>query len=174
MPHDETSPTRVRIHALAPVSENGCLLLLEEVEGARLLPIFTGPSEAQALALEFSGVTPPRPMTHDLLVSVIEAMGGSVSRVVVSEVKDSTYYARIELKRGDEMISIDARPSDAINVAVRCACPIYVASQVFANTDTIMKPIAEDEIARFKEQLEKADVSREFDALEGRDAPKEN
>src|SRR5450631_4002981 len=91
MPHEEAAPTRVRIHALAPVSESGCLLLLEEVEGARLLPIFTGPSEAQALALEFSGVTPPRPMTHDLLVSVIQAMGGTVSRVIVSEVKDSTY-----------------------------------------------------------------------------------
>jgi bifunctional DNase/RNase len=173
MPHDEAAPTRVRIHALAPVSANGCLLLLEEIEGARLLPIFTGPSEAQALALEFSGVTPPRPMTHDLLVSVIAAMGGSVSRVIVSEIKDSTYFARIEIKRGGETITLDARPSDAINVAARCACPIYVASQVFANTETIMKPIAEDEIARFKAELEKADVSREFEALEGRPAPEE-
>jgi bifunctional DNase/RNase len=113
-------------------------------------------------------------MTHDLLVSTIKAVGWSVARVVVTEVKNNTFYARIHLTRGDEEVSVDARPSDALNVAARSACPIYVATAVFESTDLVMKPISKDELTSFKEKLENADISQIFKDLEGRPAPKEN
>jgi uncharacterized protein len=162
-----------KIRGVAPLSSEGCIVVLEEVEGARLLPIHTGPHEAHALALEASGTARARPLTHDLLLSILTTVGWTVQRIVVTEVKSDVFYARIFLEKEGEERSVDARPSDALNVALRAHCPIYVAQRVFDEAEAILKPIAADELARFKEQLEKVDPSAAFAELEGKPAPKE-
>jgi bifunctional DNase/RNase len=167
------SEAEFRIRGLAPLPTDGCLVVLEEVGGARLLPIHTGSHEAQALALEASGFAPSRPLTYELLVSLLSTVGWAVKRIVVTEVKSEVFYARIFLEKDGEERSVDARPSDALNVALRARCPIFVAQSVFDQAEAILKPIAADELARFKEQLAKEDPSAAFAALEGTPAPKE-
>jgi uncharacterized protein len=174
MPRNDSTDHAVRIHSLSPIAEGGCILLLEEIAGSRLLPIVCGIAEGQALAMKASGIEPLRPMTHDLLASTIEALGGVVERVVVTEVKDDTFYARVHVRRRGEALSIDARPSDALNIAIRCDAPIYVADGVFEKTECVMKPITEDDVERFRRDLEKADPAAVFRALEGKPAPHED
>src|SRR5579883_803999 len=160
-----------RIRGLQPVAPDGCLMVLEEVGGARLLPIHTGSYEAQALALEAAGVPRPRPLTHDLLVSVVAELGWAVKRVAVTEVKDGVFNARIVFEKDGAEKIVDARPSDALNVALRARCPIFVEQRVL--DDAPLKPIEKDELARFREQLEKVDPSKAFEELEGKPAPRE-
>ncbi len=101
----------------------------------RILPIWIGESEAQAIATELLGVGVPRPMTHDLLKSMITSLGGTVRRVVVTELKDNTFYAVIDITTGDgEVLSIDARPSDAMALAIRCGAQIFVDAKVMEDT----------------------------------------
>jgi hypothetical protein len=107
-----------------PNSQRAYALLLREIDGDRRLPIIIGEAEAQAIANELEGVRPQRPMTHDLLRNVIEALGSSVREIVISSIKDGTYYASINFEYSD--VEVDARPSDAIALAVRCQVPMYV------------------------------------------------
>jgi bifunctional DNase/RNase len=164
----------VRIRALAP-SEGGlgCVVLLEEIGGTRMVPIVTGSSEGQAMALKVAGVSVPRPLTHDLLTSVIETTGWKVARVVVTELKDETFYARLDLEKDGETRAVDARPSDAVNVALRTGAPILVSEQVFANVEPLHAPISQGEVEKFKSQLESADLSSVFEELEKKPAPRE-
>lgn len=164
----------VRIRALAP-GENGlgCVVLLEEIDGTRMVPIVTGSSEGQAMAMKVAGVATPRPLTHDLLTNVIEATGWKVARVVVTELKNETFYARLDLEKDGERREIDARPSDAVNVALRTGAPILVAEQVFASVEPLHSPISQGEVAKFKSQLEGADLSRIFEELEKKPGPRE-
>ena len=105
----------------------GYAIILKEVGGERRLPIIIGQSEAQAIAFELEGIKPPRPLTHDLLKNIIETFGYNVSSITINDLKDSTFYAKIkfDVAAVDE---IDARPSDAIAVALKFSAPIYVAS----------------------------------------------
>lgn len=174
MASDPQQPKEVRLHSLAAAGDGqGCILLLEEVGGSRLLPIVTGPAEGQALVLKAAGTRLPRPMTYDLLVSLIAATGFKFERVVVSEIRDGTFYARIHLRKGDETLSVDSRPSDAVNVALRAECPIFVSEGVFADGGPVLKPISGDEIARFKSDLGGELTSKTFEDLGGAPAPKE-
>lgn len=116
----------------SPASNNAYALILKEVEGNRRLPIIIGAFEAQAIALEMEGVIPPRPMTHDLLKSVIDNFGETIEEVYISELREGTFYAKLLF--GASQIEIDARPSDAIALAVRCNAPIYVNSDVMDDT----------------------------------------
>lgn len=116
----------------SPASNNAYALILKEVEGNRRLPIIIGAFEAQAIALEMEGVIPPRPMTHDLLKSVIDNFGESVEEIYISELREGTFYAKLLF--GNSQIEVDARPSDAIALAVRCNAPIYVSSDVMDDT----------------------------------------
>ncbi len=111
-----------------PNSQRAYALLLREIDGDRRLPIIIGEAEAQAIANELEGVRPQRPMTHDLLKNVIEALGSSVREIVISSIKDGTYYASINFEYSD--VEVDARPSDAIALAVRCQVPMYVDEDV--------------------------------------------
>jgi bifunctional DNase/RNase len=172
--NDDHESREVRIHALSPTPEGGCILLLEEVGGSRILPIVCGMAEGQAIAMKASGIEPLRPMTHDLLASTIEALGGTVERVVVTEVKNDTFYARVLVRRRAEKLSIDARPSDALNLAIRCDAPIFVTEHVFSQTECVLKPISGDEVERFKQELESADPAALFRELEGKPAPGED
>lgn len=107
---------------------NAYALILKESEGARQLPIVIGAPEAQAIANELEGVRPQRPMTHDLMKQIIDALGATVREVVITSLQDGTFYAAVIFDYSD--IEIDARPSDAIALAVRCGVPIYVTEEI--------------------------------------------
>ncbi len=99
-------------------------------EDGRILPIYIGLAEAIAIYSALRGEVPPRPMTHDLLVDVIKRLDAKVERVVIDDLIENTFYARLILKQNDKTIEIDARPSDSIAIAVRLACPIFVEDKV--------------------------------------------
>lgn len=125
----------------SPASNNAYALILKEVEGNRRLPIIIGAFEAQAIALEMEKVNPPRPMTHDLLKSLIDSFGAFLSEVLINELKEGTFYAKLIFE--DMGIEIDARPSDAIALAVRCNAPIFVSEDILEETGIV--PQSEDE-----------------------------
>jgi bifunctional DNase/RNase len=99
-------------------------------DGERKLPILIGPYEAQAISLPLEGTRPDRPMTHDLLRNVVERLDGSLDRVVIDDLWNTIYYAKLYIRKGDEELEIDARPSDAIAIAVRFDVPIYVSEGI--------------------------------------------
>ena len=116
---------------------NTPIVVLRDEDGQRVLPIWVGIFEANAIALQIENVTTPRPMTHDLLRNVIQDLNATVDRIVVSDVQDTTYYALIYLTRGGETLAIDARPSDAIALALRTRAPIFVEDSVIEHAKTI-------------------------------------
>ena len=142
----------MRIYSLATTA-NDAIVFLEELGGIRLLPIWIGPSEGQAIAIKFSGIPLPRPFTHDLLLSVIQQTGYTVEHVSIDTLRENTFYATIHIKNGAEGKAIDSRPSDAIALAVRAGAPIFVAESVFSESQVLNKPITEDEVKQFKDQL---------------------
>lgn len=147
-----SSEREVRIYSLA-TTVNECIIFLEELTGNRLLPIWIGINEGQAIAIRFSGIVLPRPLTHDLLLATLKAVGYTVRRIVINNIKENTFYARIHIVKGNSELTLDSRPSDAIAVAVRAGCPILVEEKVFARCQTLNKPITEDEVSKFKEDL---------------------
>ncbi|MBI4060384.1 MAG: bifunctional nuclease family protein [Elusimicrobia bacterium] len=142
----------VRIYSLA-TTVNECIIFLEELSGSRLLPIWIGIAEGQAIAIRFSGIVLPRPLTHDLLLSAIQELGFEVKKIVVSDIKENTFYAKVHASDGKKTVQLDSRPSDAIAIAVRAGCPIMVHEGVFERCQTLHKPISEDEVSKFKEDL---------------------
>jgi uncharacterized protein len=152
-PKDASSLEKeVRIYSLA-TTVNECIIFLEELSGNRLLPIWIGITEGQAIAIRFSGIVLPRPLTHDLLLATIKTLGYTVDRVVICDIKENTFYARIYIQKGATTHALDSRPSDAIAVAVRAGCSIFVEDKVFARCQTLNKPITEDEVSKFKADL---------------------
>ncbi|MHB8854660.1 MAG: bifunctional nuclease family protein [Ignavibacteriaceae bacterium] len=114
----------------SPSAGGAYAILLKESGGARRLPIIIGAFEAQAIALEIEGIKPPRPLTHDLLKQVIENLGGTINEIVIDELRENTFYAKIILEISGLTNEIDSRPSDAIALAVRTQSPIYVMESV--------------------------------------------
>jgi len=112
---------------------NTPVVILQEKDGKRVLPIWIGPSEASAIAMELAGMKFSRPLTHDLLVSVVIGLGGALKRVLITKVVDNTYYAELIIQRGGELISVDARPSDSIAIALRMAASIYTSDDLLEN-----------------------------------------
>ena len=121
----------VRVHGLGtePKTQQH-VVLLRETDGTRVLPIFVGPCEAQAIARLVKKESFPRPLTHDLVAMLIEGLHAKVQRVVITELREGTYYATLLLARGQEMLSVDARPSDSIAVALRAEAPLYVNEEL--------------------------------------------
>jgi len=119
----------------SPASNNAYALILKEVDGDRRLPIIIGAFEAQAIALEMEGVVPPRPMTHDLIRNLIDQLGTTLSEVFINDMVDGTFYAKLAFD--SHGLELDARPSDAIAIAVRCNAPIYVSSDILEETGLI-------------------------------------
>lgn len=105
-------------------------MLLGEVDGKRQLPIIIGPAEAQATALYLKGITPPRPLTHDLFMTSLTVMGADLLRVLIYKAKEGIFYSYIYLKKDNEITRIDARTSDAIALAVRANCPILIYNSI--------------------------------------------
>ena len=114
----------------SPSTGGAYAILLKEINGNRRLPIIIGAFEAQAIALEIEGIKPPRPLTHDLLKQMIDSLGAAVMEVVIDELRENTFYAKIILEVSALTNEVDARPSDAIALAVRTQSPIYVAEKV--------------------------------------------
>jgi bifunctional DNase/RNase len=142
-----------KIFSLAQVVDR-CIVVVEEVGGPRLVPIWIGIFEGGAIAAELTGQEPPRPMTHDLVMSMIKAAHVTVERVVINDLRDNTYFAAIHvILSNNEKVVIDSRPSDALALAVRAHCPLFVAEVVFQKCPELLKPISEDEVKSFKEQL---------------------
>src|SRR3990167_3967122 len=123
---------QVDILGLSPTAapgSGGYALILKEIGGERRLPIIIGSFEAQHIALELEGIKPPRPLTHDLLRNIIEQLGFSISYVLINELRDGTFFAKIKMDVGS-MEEIDSRPSDAIALALKFSVPIYVSEEV--------------------------------------------
>jgi len=114
------------------------VVILKEKSAERYLPIWIGPTEADAIAMKLHDVTVPRPLTHDLLRSVITALGASVNSIIVSDLKDDTFYARITLDLDGKQMEIDSRPSDAIALAVRVKAPIYAEEAVMDKAGVLL------------------------------------
>ena len=130
----------VKIRALMMDPNSGTpIIILKDVNSETMLPIWVGAYEANAIALEIEKIAPPRPMTHDLLRNLIVELGLKVERVVVTSLRENTFYAVIELSgENGESVRLDSRPSDAIALALRADCPIYVDSEVIqASRNTI-------------------------------------
>jgi hypothetical protein len=106
------------------------IIVLKDVASDTVMPIWVGIFEANAIALEIEKVAPPRPMTHDLAENLIHHLNARLERVVISELKDDTFFAILWLRQGDEPLALDARPSDALALALRADCPIYVTEEV--------------------------------------------
>lgn len=111
------------------------VIVLKEISGERQLPIFIGVNEARAIERKLKDIPVLRPLTHDLTMDVVSKLGGRVSRVVVNDLREETYYAFIEIMQGVDALQIDARPSDAVAVAVRGPAPIFVEEKVFDRTN---------------------------------------
>lgn len=144
----------VRIYSIA-TSLTESIIFLDETDGTRILPIWIGPMEAQAIAIRLSGYPSPRPMTHDLLFSVIKTLGLKITGVTITDIVENTYYSHLDITEADGSSprAVDARPSDAVAMAVRFGCPIYINERVFAKTQVLSKPITEDEVVKFKHDL---------------------
>lgn len=117
---------RMTVEGVAFDQKHDTVVVLKDWEGRKLLPIWIGASEAKAIALELENTRPQRPLSHDLLLSCIASRGGKVTRIVINDLQDSTFYATIDIDTPDGMRHIDSRPSDAIALAVRARCPVFV------------------------------------------------
>jgi bifunctional DNase/RNase len=147
------------------IPNNNPLLLLQETTGTkRTLPIYIGPAEAQAIAFAQQGVETPRPMTHDLMRDIIEELGARVECIVITELRERTFYAEIRLILGTTRHSVSARPSDAVAVAVRLDCPIYAEEELLDAEGVVLPEEADDE----EEGAEAEELVSEFrDFIEG-------
>jgi bifunctional DNase/RNase len=137
---------------LDPVS-NSPIVVLKDDDEKFFLPIWVGIFEANAIALQLENITTPRPMTHDLLRNMISELNAEVTRVVINDLRDSTFFAQIRLLVGGKTLEVDARPSDAIALALRTEAPIFVAQSVLDQAQTIT-PDGEDQDEKMKKWFE--------------------
>ncbi len=142
---------------------NQPVVVLKELQGSGVLPIWVGVYEAQAIALEIEKVQTARPMTHDLLKNVLTGLNVHVQKVVVSDLKDDTFYALIWMERDGATMSMDSRPSDALALALRLDCPIYVEDQVLKSskiTSVVSEKSSNEELRKWLENLSDEDLGR--------------
>jgi bifunctional DNase/RNase len=137
---------------------NQPIVLLKEREGERYLPIWIGPVEATAIALGMQGVETQRPMTHDLMRDLLQNLGITVDRIVITELRDGTFYAEIQMSQNGNSVAVSSRPSDALALAVRMNLTIYANEDVLEEASIAVKDDneedAEKEVERFREFLE--------------------
>jgi bifunctional DNase/RNase len=153
---------KIRGLMMDPVT-NMPVVVLKETQGNGVLPIWVGIYEANAIALEIEKVQTPRPMTHDLLKNLITGLDVHVQRVVVSDLKDDTFYALIWMERAGQTLSMDARPSDALALALRLDCPIFVEEEVIKNSkmlSAMADKTSNEELKKWLEGLGDEDLGR--------------
>jgi len=153
---------KIRGLMMDPVS-NLPIVLLKDIGSDTVLPIWVGVYEANAIALEIEKVSTPRPMTHDLIRNVLTGLEAMVHKVVVTELKDDTFYAVIWLEREGHIVSIDSRPSDALALALRVDCPIYVDEVVLKNSKqaaNMSDRVTAEELRKYLEGLNDEDLGK--------------
>ncbi len=154
---------QIRGLMLDPVT-NMPIVVLKDVASELVLPIWVGVFEANAIALELDKTATPRPMTHDLLRNMARGLGGVVTRVVVSDLKDDTFFATVWMEQAGETVTIDARPSDAIALALRWDCPIFISKSVLGRTkstsSTAEANVNADELRKWLENLNEDDTGQ--------------
>jgi bifunctional DNase/RNase len=153
---------KIRGLMMDPMS-NMPIVVLKDLGGDSVLPIWVGIYEANAIALEIEKVTTPRPMTHDLIKVLLMGLDTSVSKVVVNELKDDTFYAQIWLERNGKQISVDSRPSDALALALRHDCPIFVDEKVLQSSrgnNGVSEKVNNEELRKWLENLNEDDLGR--------------
>jgi bifunctional DNase/RNase len=150
----EVAVESVRVHMLS--SQH--VVLLKEMGRERYLPIWIGPWEANAIATRLQGVTPERPLTHDLFASAIEALGAKLSKVVISSLADETYHATLELEIDGRLVEMDARPSDSLALAVRSGVKIYAAAAVMDKAGVEPDAQVDEKLEVFREFVNSLDV----------------
>jgi hypothetical protein len=138
------------------------VVVLKEIEGERVLPIWIGPNEAQAIARELAGQRFQRPLTHDLVATLIEGLKAQVARVVIADLRDNTFFANLIVERPPDVLSVDARPSDSIAIALRCKAPIFVDDRLLEHQAQPEKSEAEraEELRRYLENLDPEDFGK--------------
>lgn len=167
----------------SPSSGGAYALILNEIDGSRRLPIIIGTFEAQAIALELERIKPPRPMTHDLLRSVIQGFGSYVKSILISELRDGTFFAQVTLEADGKDLELDARPSDAIALAIRFDATIFVSSVILdeagitseakiesspeqtveMSTTTKESPVGDSRVSTLEKQLQSAIAAEDYE-----------
>ena len=153
---------KIRGLMMDPVT-NMPIVILKDVSGDQVLPIWVGIYEANAIALEIEKVTTPRPMTHDLIKNLLMGLDTRVHKVVVSELRDDTFFAVIWLERDGHIISVDSRPSDALALALRLDCPIFVEEDVLRSSkqaSSVSDRVSAEELRKWLENLNDEDLGR--------------
>lgn len=153
---------KIRGLMMDPVTSNP-IVVLKDVNGTAILPIWVGLPEANAIALEIEKVTTPRPMTHDLIRNLLFGLEAGVKKVVVSDLREDTFYAVIWLERNGQLISVDSRPSDALAIALRLDCPIYVDESVLKTSKdhtSLAEAGTNEELRKWLENLSDEDLGR--------------
>lgn len=153
---------KIRGLMMDPVT-NMPIVILRDTGGSTVLPIWVGIYEANAIALEIEKVNTPRPMTHDLIRNLLMGLEARVNKVVVNDLRDDTFYALIWLEKVGEIISIDSRPSDALALALRVDCPIYVEEEVLKNSKVsgaTSDKVSNEELSKWLESLNDEDIGR--------------
>jgi bifunctional DNase/RNase len=153
---------KIRGLMMDPVN-NMPIVVLKDATGDSVLPIWVGIYEANAIALEIEKVATPRPMTHDLIKVLLMGLEATIQKVVVSELKDETFYALIWLEHNGKLISVDSRPSDALALALRHDCPIYVDDSVLQssrNSGNVSEKVNNEELRKWLENLNDEDLGR--------------
>ena len=150
------------VHLGLDRSSNTPVVILQEKDGERVLPIWIGPSEASAIAMELAGVKFSRPLTHDLVKQIILGLGGELTKVSITRVKENTYFAEMEIHQDDTVVRVDARPSDSIAVALRFGSPIFTQEDLLGVTSIDLAETAPGETPdldsdSLKSYLEKLD-----------------
>lgn len=141
------------------------VVILQEADGDRVLPIWIGPGEASAIAMELAGMKFSRPLTHDLAASLIRGMGGQLTRVLITRVEESTYFAELVIQRGNEVFSVDARPSDSIAIALRMQARVFASEELLGDgaADGAPAPMLEpQEEPELKPRAERAQTAEQL------------
>lgn len=153
---------KIRGLTMDPVTQMP-IVVLKDVNGNTVLPIWVGIFEANAIALEIEKVSTPRPMTHDLIKTVLLGLDAGVKKVVVSDLREDTFFAVIWLEKDGQLITIDSRPSDALALALRLDCPIYVEDSVLKTskmTGAVNEKVQSEELRKWLENLGDEDLGR--------------
>jgi uncharacterized protein len=142
-------------------SSNTPVVILQERDGSRVLPIWIGPGEASSIAMELAGMNFSRPLTHDLFATAIRGLGGALKRVVITKVVDNTYYAEMIIARNGEFFSLDARPSDSIAIALRMEAAIYTTDDLLEHTSIEIAEASDFDPEAEAETLEEGEQGQE-------------
>jgi bifunctional DNase/RNase len=155
LPKEATLMIPVHIHSLGLDEQNNQpVLMLREDDGHRIVPIWIGHPEAMAIMLAVQGIEPPRPLTHDLMMRIVGATGFAVDHVEITRVQEGTFFASIVLRSPERAVTIDARPSDSLALAVRSGCPVLVDEDVMLTAGIVPEEEAEQEVAAFRDFLD--------------------